>query len=83
MGYYSDVSPLYNEEGSFSGCHADNGVLSACAVNKGDRVMIQSKITGKFDTFVQKCAQSHACSILMSRDVSRSLSENHLRLYHG
>lgn len=47
MGYYSDVSPLYNEEGSFSGCHADNGVLSACAVNKGDRVMIQSKITGE------------------------------------
>ena len=53
MGYYSDVSPIYNEDG-FSGCHADNGVLSACAVNKGDRVMIQSKITGKFDTFVQK-----------------------------
>lgn len=70
MGYYSDVSPLYNEEDGFSGCYADNGVLSACAVNKGDRVMIQSKITGKFDTFVQKCAQSHACSILMSRGVS-------------
>ena len=83
MGYYSDVSPLYNEEDGFDGYHADDGVLSACAVNKGDRVMIQSKITGKFDTFVQKCAQSHACSILMSRGVSLSLSENHLRLYHG
>lgn len=47
MGYYSDVSPLYNEEDGFDGYHADNGVLSACAVNKGDRVMIQSKITGE------------------------------------
>ena len=77
MGYYSDVSPLYNEEDGFDECHADNGVLSACAVNKGDRVMIQSKITGEFDTYV-KCAQSDACSILMSRGVPLTLSENHL-----
>lgn len=57
-GYYCDVSPLYNEEDGFDEYDADTGVLSACAVNKGDRVMIQSKITGEL--------QSDACSILIN-----------------
>lgn len=65
-GYYSDVSPLYNEEDGFDEYDADNGVLSACAVNKGDRVMIQSKITGEL--------QSDACSILIN--VSRRLAKS-------
>lgn len=46
-GYYSDVGPLYNEEDDFNEYDASDEVLATCAVHKGDRVMIQSKITGE------------------------------------
>ena len=46
MGYYSDIGPVIEEE-SLNGYDADEEVFASCAVQKGDRVMIQSKITGK------------------------------------
>ena len=46
MGYYSDMGPVMEENG-FNGYDADDEVFSSCAVHKGDKVMIQSKISGK------------------------------------
>ena len=46
MGYYSDMGPVIEEE-SLNGYDADEEVFASCAVQKGDRVMIQSKISGK------------------------------------
>jgi len=46
MGYYSDMGPVIEEDG-FNGYDADDEVLASCAVHKGDKVMIQSKITGE------------------------------------
>lgn len=45
-GYYSDMGPVMEESG-FTGYDADDEVFSSCAVHKGDKVMIQSKIRGK------------------------------------
>ena len=52
MGYYSDMGPVIEEDG-FNGYDADDEVLASCAVHKGDRVMIQSKVTGKLEQFHQ------------------------------
>lgn len=46
MGYYSDMGPVIEEE-SLNGYDADEEVFASCAVQKGDRVMIQSKISGE------------------------------------
>ena len=46
MGYYSDMGPVIEEE-SLNGYDADEEVFASCPVQKGDRVMIQSKISGK------------------------------------
>ena len=45
-GYYSDMGPVM-EETAFNGYDADDEVFSSCVVHKGDKVMIQSKISGK------------------------------------
>ena len=46
MGYYSDMGHVM-EEASFNGYDADDEVLASGTVHKGDKVMIQSKISGK------------------------------------
>ena len=46
MGYHSDMGPVM-ETSSFNGYDADDEVFASCAVHKGDKVMIQSKISGK------------------------------------
>ena len=46
MGYNSDMGPVMEETG-LNGYDADDEVFSSCAVHKGDKVMIQSKISGK------------------------------------
>lgn len=46
-GYCSDIGPL-TEEAGVNGYDADDEVLGSCAVHKGDKVMIQSKVTGTF-----------------------------------
>ena len=53
MGYYSDIGPVIEEE-SLNGYDADEEVFASCAVQKGDRVMIQSKISGKLGTSCHK-----------------------------
>ena len=45
MGYYSDMSPVIEDD--MNGYDADEEVFASCAVHKGDRVMIQSKLSGK------------------------------------
>lgn len=47
MGYHSDMGHVMEENG-FNGYDADDEVFASGAVHKGDKVMIQSKISGKF-----------------------------------
>lgn len=49
-GYYSDMGPVMEEDG-LNDYDADDEVFSSSVVHKGDRVMIQSKVTGKFEHF--------------------------------
>lgn len=46
MGYYSDMGSVMEETG-FNGYDANDEIFASCAVHKGDKVMIQSKISGK------------------------------------
>ena len=45
-GYYSDMGPVMEEDG-LNEYDADDEVFTSSVVHKGDRVMIQSKVTGK------------------------------------
>lgn len=45
-GYNIDMGPVMGDTG-LNGYDADDEVLSSCVVHKGDKVMIQSKLSGK------------------------------------
>ena len=49
-GHYSDMGPVIEEDG-LNEYDADDEVFSSSVVHKGDRVMIQSKVTGTFEHF--------------------------------
>ena len=46
LGYYGDMGPVMEETG-LNGYDADDEVFSSSVVHKGDKVMIQSKLSGK------------------------------------
>lgn len=45
-GYNIDMGPVMGDTG-LNGYDADDEVFSSCVVHKGDKVMIQSKLSGK------------------------------------
>ena len=48
MGYHSDMEAVI-EDSRYDDYDADNeATVSTCAVHKGDKVMIQSQISGKY-----------------------------------
>ena len=48
------------ESGS-NGYDADDEVFASCAVHKGDKVMIQSKVTGKLKSSLSSHHHHHHC----------------------